>query len=108
MVRGKKERTIFTKGRTEQYSKSIYTIVKKDGNMYTLSTPFEDRLVYSYTSLLKVEVSEEVKKKYLKEEKVKAKPSTQEVDNEDDGQPLPPPPPPVRRQSARLTSPLPP
>ncbi len=42
---------IFTKGRTEQYSKSIYKIAKKDGNMYTLSAPFEDRLVYSYTSL---------------------------------------------------------
>ncbi len=49
-------------------------------------------------------MSEEVKEKYLKEEKLKDKVDKQNEDNEDDGEPLPPPPHPVRRQSARLAN----
>jgi len=56
LVRVKKEKDIFTKQRVEAYSREIFTIIKKVGNMYTLSGEYDGRDVYSYSSLLKVEV----------------------------------------------------
>jgi hypothetical protein len=70
LVRVKKERDIFTKQRVEAYSREIFTIIKKDGNMYTLSGEYEGRDVYSYNSLLKVEVKEDELEKRLVKEKV--------------------------------------
>ena len=54
MVRVRRLKDIYTKGREAIYSKQVFKIVKSKGNVYTLSAPYEGQLDWSYNSLLKI------------------------------------------------------
>lgn len=58
LVRVRKPRSIYTKGREAVYSKEVFKIVDSKANVYTLSVPYDGRLNWSYNSLLKVELPE--------------------------------------------------
>ena len=70
----KKPRTVFTKGRSEVYSKDVYKIIKRKLviYIYTISAPLlEGRREYSYNILLKVHLNKGELDKQLKETKKK-------------------------------------
>ena len=74
MVRVRKPRDIYTKGREAIYSKDVFKIVGSKGNVYTLSAPYEGQLEWSYNSLLKIKsLPEEEKEKIKVRVKVKEK-----------------------------------
>ena len=69
IVRVRKEQTVYTKGRAEQFSRNVFKIIAVTGNVYTLSAEYEGKKEYSYNALIKVDISPEELEKQLLERK---------------------------------------